>query len=174
MPTPYCWRCRLARPHTVSGHGTTCRCGQIPLLFQKGCPKGGVVIWMPEFLVYTHAVSGCGQRPYGHRRCPYPGLRPPLPQGRGIVLRPLLLAVARTFFTLPFFLLVFNMRNLSLLYLPQKISFDMVLLAVAFWILIVLFVIGVISYVEQIAKGKSSSDAGSLPKDIRKALGHWF
>ena len=50
----------------------------------------------------------------------------------------------------------------------------MVLLAVAFWILIVFFVIGVISCVVQIAKGKSSSGTGSLPKPIRKALGHWF
>ena len=50
----------------------------------------------------------------------------------------------------------------------------MVLLAVAFWILIVFFVIGVISYVVQIAKDKSSSSTGSLPKPIRKTLGHWF
>ena len=50
----------------------------------------------------------------------------------------------------------------------------MVLLAVAFGILVVFFIIGVISSVVQIAKGKSSHGSGSLPKPIRKALGHWF
>ena len=34
------------------------------------------------------------QRPGGRCECPYPGLRPPLPEGRGIGLRPLRVAAA--------------------------------------------------------------------------------
>ena len=51
----------------------------------------------------------------------------------------------------------------------------MVLLAIVFWFLIAMAVLGaVISLVEIIKGKKHPSGIDSLPKPIRKALGHWF
>ena len=88
-----------------------CRCGRIPLLFKKGCPKGGVVIWKSsEFIAESMPFRGqetalqTGQVPL-----PRPTATPSPRKGNG----PSAAAArcGRTLFTHLFFLLVFNMRN---------------------------------------------------------------
>ena len=72
----------------ISGHSSAVPARQTPLLFLEGVPVGrgsNMSIRVP-----------CDSRRYdGRREYPYPGLRPPLPKGRGIGLRPLLPAVAK-------------------------------------------------------------------------------
>ena len=86
-------------------------CGRIPLLFKKGCPKGGVVIWKSSgFLVESMPFRGqetalqTGQTPL-----PRPAATPSPRKGKGSAAPAA--RCGRTLFTHLFFLLVFNMRN---------------------------------------------------------------
>ena len=88
-----------------------CRCGRTPLLFKKGCPKGGVVIWKSsEFIVESMPFRGqetalqTGQVPL-----PRPAATPSPRKGNGSSAAAA--RCGRTLFTHLFFLLVFNMRN---------------------------------------------------------------
>ena len=88
-----------------------CRCGRTPLLFKKGCPKGGVVIWITsEFLVESTPFREQETAlPTGQTPLPRPAATPSPRKGNGASAAAA--CRGRTLFTHLFFLLVFNMRN---------------------------------------------------------------
>ena len=62
-----------------------CRCGRIPLLFKKGCPKGGVVIWKSSgFIMESMPFRGQGTALLtGQTPLPRPAATPSPRKGNG-------------------------------------------------------------------------------------------
>lgn len=50
----------------------------------------------------------------------------------------------------------------------------MVVVAIIFWVVIALALLGLAIHVVSIIKGKAPDKSGSLPGPIRKALGRWL